>query len=123
MNISMIGERIRQFREGSGLKVAAFAKIIGIGQGTLSNIENGVSKPSADTLSAIVRHTNIDAVWLLTGEGQGKEKREVDGPGRISPRAEKLVENYEALNEEDKRAIERLAFTVAECQKITSKAG
>jgi transcriptional regulator with XRE-family HTH domain len=64
----MIGKRIRDYREGKGLKVAAFASIIGISQGSLSDIENGKTKPSADTLSRIVRNTDIDPGWLLTGE-------------------------------------------------------
>ena len=34
-----IGERIRQFRRGKGLKVKEFADIVGISQGTLSNYE------------------------------------------------------------------------------------
>lgn len=58
----------------------------------------------------------VDLGWLMTGEGKKPEK----SPG-INPRSAALVNNFEALNEEDKKAIERLAFTVAECQKITKK--
>ncbi len=71
----MIGERIRVYRLSKGAKVGDFAKLIGVSQGSLSDIENQKTKPSADTISALVRHTDIDARWLLTGEGIAPEKR------------------------------------------------
>ena len=48
----------------------AFADLIGITQGALSGIESGKSKPSSDTLSSIVLHTNINPFWLLIGKGK-----------------------------------------------------
>lgn len=71
-----IGSRIRHYRKGNKLKVKELADIIGISQGTLSNIETGETKPSADTLTSIIRNTNIAAHWLLTGE----EKKEAALP-------------------------------------------
>lgn len=65
----MIGARIRDYRQRKGLKVADFAKLIGISQGSLSDIENGKTKPSADTLASIIRNTDIDSKWLMIGEG------------------------------------------------------
>lgn len=64
-----IGTRIKEYRLRKGYKVAQFASIIDISQGSLSDIENEKTKPSAETLSSIVRHTDINALWLLTGEG------------------------------------------------------
>lgn len=66
----MIGLRIREYRRSKGVKVADFAILIGISQGSLSDIENGKTKPSAETLASIVRHTDIDSRWLLTGGEQ-----------------------------------------------------
>lgn len=66
----MIGKRIQEYRISLRLKVGEFAKIIGISQGSLSDIENIKTKPSADTIAAIVRNTDIRPEWLLTGEGQ-----------------------------------------------------
>jgi transcriptional regulator with XRE-family HTH domain len=65
--ILMIGNRIRKYRLSKEHTVKVMADIIGISQGTLSDIENGKSKPSADTLSSIVRRTDINPFWLLTG--------------------------------------------------------
>ena len=69
----MIGERIRTYRQSKGIKVADFAKLIGVSQGSLSDIENQKTKPSAETISALVRHTDIDARWLMTGEGEMRQ--------------------------------------------------
>ncbi len=64
-----IGKRIKGYRTKKGLKVKEFSEKIGISQGTLSDIENEKTKPSADTLSLLIRHTDINPNWLLTGHG------------------------------------------------------
>ncbi|MDA8325743.1 MAG: helix-turn-helix domain-containing protein [Nitrospiraceae bacterium] len=64
-----IGKRIKGYRLKKGLKVKEFSEKIGISQGTLSDIENEKTKPSADTLSLIIRHADINPNWLLTGAG------------------------------------------------------
>jgi transcriptional regulator with XRE-family HTH domain len=64
----LIGKRIKSFRIDNGYKTKEFADIIGITQGALSGLENEKSKPSAETLESLVRHTNINPKWLLTGE-------------------------------------------------------
>lgn len=66
----MIGERIKKFRIYEKLTMKVFAELIGITQGALSGLESCKSKPSSDTLASIVKHTNINPVWLLIGEGQ-----------------------------------------------------
>lgn len=65
----MLGHRIKEYRLKKGLKVKQLAKIIGISQGSLSDIENEKTKPSSDTIVAFVDHTDISPAWLLTGEG------------------------------------------------------
>lgn len=63
------GERLKQFRLAQGMKANQFAEVVGISQSSLSEIENQNTNPSAETLSLVVRNTNINAFWLLTGEG------------------------------------------------------
>lgn len=65
----VIGHRIREFRLASGLTLKAFASKIGISQGSMSDIENGKTKPSANTVVSIVQTTGINPSWLLVGEG------------------------------------------------------
>ncbi|MEW5745239.1 MAG: LexA family transcriptional regulator [Nitrospirota bacterium] len=79
-----IGARLREYREKKHYKVAEFASIIGISQGTLSDIENEKTKPSAETIAAIVRHTDINATWLLTGRTTEKESYMYRAPAERS---------------------------------------
>lgn len=41
----------------------------GCSQGALSGLENDKAKPAAETIANLLRHTDIDIRWLLTGEG------------------------------------------------------
>jgi len=54
---SMFGERCEN----------VFASRIGISQGSLSDILNGHSSPSARTLFLITTYSRINIRWLLTG--------------------------------------------------------
>nr|WP_320011293.1 helix-turn-helix transcriptional regulator [uncultured Desulfobulbus sp.] len=71
-----IGQRIRQFRKQNNLTLVQLSEIIGISHGSLSGLENGKSKPSAETLSNFCLYTEIDIKWLLTGEKAKEEKKE-----------------------------------------------
>jgi len=77
----MVGSRLREYRKRKKMMAKTLAKLIGISQGSLSDIENGKTKPSSDTLTSIVRHTDINPAWLLTGDGpvmRGEIKEELD---------------------------------------------
>ncbi len=82
-----IGERLKYYREKKKLKVIDFSEMIGISQGTLSGLENNKSKPSTDTLASLVRHTDINIDWLLTGQKQNQ-----GGPCDADPEIAELLE-------------------------------
>ena len=65
-----LGKRLRTYRKSMGLNVVAFANKIKISQGTLSELENGISAPSAQTLANLSQYTDADIVWLLTGKSK-----------------------------------------------------
>ena len=48
-------------------KMFVFAKNVGISQGSLSEIINGISTPSALTLMKIMENSDIDIAHLLRG--------------------------------------------------------
>ena len=81
----MIGRRVADYRRQLRYKVGEFAKLIGISQGSLSDIENQKTKPSADTIAAIVRKTDINPGWLLTGEGPMRKDDYRTGDNRPFP--------------------------------------
>ena len=66
-----VGKRLRAYRKTISLNVVDFATKIKVSQGTLSELENGISAPSAQTLANLCQITDIDIGWLLTG----REKR------------------------------------------------
>lgn len=64
-----LGTRLRQWRKTLPLKSFQLAKLIKISQGSLSDIENNKSLPSADTIAKLYQHTNLNIIWLLLGNG------------------------------------------------------
>lgn len=99
----MIGGRIRAYRQGKGFKVADFARVIGISQGSLSDIENQKTKPSSETLESLVRNTDIDARWLLIGDGAAPEASSLD------PKTQAVVSIMKRSNDKVKARILREA--------------
>ena len=66
---------------------AAFAKAIGTERATLSNYIGSVrrSKPSVDMVAKIVTALDVNARWLLTGEGASTSNTKVETNGDFSP--------------------------------------
>lgn len=71
-----IGERLKAYRKAKSLSLREISKITGISQGALSDIENSKNQPAAKTIEAIVRNTDINPYWLLTGESEMFVKKE-----------------------------------------------
>lgn len=69
------GDRIRQWRKSKGMKAYTLAKLIKVSQGSLSDIENGKSDPSAQTILGFMLYTDIDFIWMMTGERGALEGR------------------------------------------------
>lgn len=66
---SFLGSRLREWRKTLPLKSFELAKLIKISPGSLSDIENNKSLPSADTITNLFQYTDINIIWLLTGKG------------------------------------------------------
>ena len=64
-----LGTRLREWRKSIHLKGYELAKIIHISQGSMSDIENNNSLPSAETIAKLYQYTQINIIWLLTGRG------------------------------------------------------
>ncbi len=67
---------MRKWRKSVPLKSYELAKLITISQGSLSDIENNKSLPSAETIAKMHLHTNISVIWLLTGQGAMRKGNE-----------------------------------------------
>ncbi len=74
---NFIGTRLRKWRKSCGLKGYELAKNIGISQGSLSDIENNKSLPSAETLIKLYKVTEINIIWLLMEEGPMNREKDL----------------------------------------------
>lgn len=67
-----IGERVRAIRKSNKLTVVAFGTRIGITNPSVSNIENGKTNPSDQTIRSICREFGVNELWLRYGEEGGE---------------------------------------------------
>jgi phage repressor protein C with HTH and peptisase S24 domain len=63
-----LAERLAWAREQKGLTQDALAKLAGVSQGTIGNLESGL-RQSARRIVNIASALNVDAVWLAEGRG------------------------------------------------------
>lgn len=75
----MLSDTIRDIRRRNYLSQTAFANRIGVTQGTVSQWENGLTRPNAEQLRSISSAFNISIDDLLAGE-KTPEKQPEDVP-------------------------------------------
>ncbi|MBT3509672.1 MAG: helix-turn-helix transcriptional regulator [Nitrospina sp.] len=83
-NQKTTGKRLRAWRKSVPLKLMQLSHLIKVSQGSLSDLENDKSLPSATTLANLSTHTDLNIFWLLTGKGPVSRK--------LSPDMEKSTE-------------------------------
>ncbi len=107
----LLGNRLRAWRQSIHLKGYELSEKINISPGSLSEIESNNSLPSADTLAKLAKHSNLNILWLLTGDGNMFKKE--------TPEFEDDIVNQELkdLFLGLKRIIESGDKTKAECLK------
>ena len=62
-------KRVTKLRELLNLSQTEFSRKIGVSQGALSQIENGHSRLSMETLISLVKAFNVNCNWLVNGNG------------------------------------------------------
>ncbi len=72
-----VGGRLRYWRKLSSLRLVDLAAAINVSQGSLSDLENDKSLPSATTLTGLCKKTDVNICWILTGEGEMIKEDEV----------------------------------------------
>ena len=68
-NQKTTGKRLRAWRKTVLLKLMQLFRLIKVSQGSLSDLENDKSLPSATTLANLSIYTDLNIYWLLTGKG------------------------------------------------------
>lgn len=96
---STLGSRLRDARTWRRLEQAQLAEALDVSRATISNYENGVSKPSKLQVAAWAVVTDTDVDWLRTGhtetaptpKGGGRGLPEMDSnhqPAGVKPGAD-----------------------------------
>jgi len=65
-----IGARLKMWRKSKKLKGREVIKMIEVSQGSFSDLEHEKSFPSCKTLSNLHIYTDLNIIWLLTGDGE-----------------------------------------------------
>ena len=89
-----LGQRLRQWRKTIPLKSFELAKLIKISQGSLSDIENEKSLPSADTITKLYQYSRINIIWLLTGKGAINRDESALASADVGSLVEETMEGY-----------------------------
>lgn len=111
-----IGQRLLEIRESMGKTQEEFAAIGGTTRQTQRLYEKDKTMPNAAYLAAIAA-IGADITYIITGQHAVFETPEGYKGAVLSPRERALIENVRALEEEDKRAVERLALRAAEAKQ------
>lgn len=100
--MSTIGERIKRIRKLYEYNQVEFSNIIGVSQGTLSELEQDKYKLALDTIMQIHNKFNTDIYWLLFGVKQHNDDKNSFGKTEseliLQFRKLKLVDQEEILD-------------------------
>lgn len=101
--MNTIGKRVKRIRKMNELNQVEFSKIIGVSQGTLSEIEQDKYYPSTETLMAIYTNYGADIHWILFGrDPSGEEKTTYD---TLEYHEVNLLSTYRNLKQQDQKEI------------------
>ena len=89
-----LGTRLREWRKTLPLKSFQLAKLIKISQGSLSDIENNKSLPSADTIAKLYLYSDLNIIWLLLGKGPMTRDRSAASDMDGDVMAQEATEDY-----------------------------
>ena len=131
LNVRDVGEYIREQRKNAQISLRQLAKLAGVSNPYLSQIERGMRKPSAEILQQIAKALRISAEALYVQAGI-LEERFVDsdvpgavlGDAAITERQKQvLLEIYESFRKEnDARTSEQAAGDAADSQRLQAEA-
>ena len=114
--LPVICERIQHYREIAGIEQKTLADLIGVTSNTVSNWENGRSRPDINLLPSICEALNVSLYDLFS----------VTDPNiRYTVRQKNLVDKFTRLSEGHKKAVESLINSLKQaedgenCPKLT----
>ena len=119
-----MNDRIRQFMSYKGLTSSELADSIGIQRSNLTHVLNGRNKPSFPFISKLLEtYPEIDAKWLLLGQGEMLEQSVTLQPSGLFTAPDKPKESPAStqkaplLKEEEPVHYEKTAAVIANNDK------
>ncbi len=111
MGVRQVGRFIREQREAAQLSLRKLAKLAGISNPYLSQIERGLRRPSAEILNAIAKGLRISAQTLYVKAGILDDDRPVEDlasailadPAITEAQKQVLIQIYASFREETER--------------------
>jgi transcriptional regulator with XRE-family HTH domain len=107
MKVQDLGKFIREQRRGAQLSLRKLAKLAGVSNPYLSQIERGLRRPSADILQGIAKALRISAETLYVQAGILDDRKE-EKPG---PDVEAAILADSAITERQKQALVQVYST------------
>lgn len=95
--------RIKQLRNEQGILQSDLAKILKVGQGTISNWETGRTEPDQDSLKNMSQYFGVSIDYIL-GNIDTKKAPTVDEVDAL-PESKALREVMESLSPEDRQRV------------------
>jgi transcriptional regulator with XRE-family HTH domain len=79
-NTATFGDRLAGAREAAGLDQKSLASKLGVKQTTIAAWEQDIKEPRANRLQMVSGILGVSMSWLLTGDGEGPDAPDDDGP-------------------------------------------
>lgn len=102
--MSNLGSNIKKYRELKGLTQKQLAEAVGKTKNVISNWENGLNKPDADTIEVLLYILEVDANTLLSWDNPEQIKNDAaDLANKIltNEKIAKMLPKLENMDEDD----------------------
>lgn len=107
IQMSGIGERLREERERLGLNQGAFGELGGVKANAQGNYEKGDRYPDAAYLAAVAEQ-GVDVLYVVTGERTPKPSSSLNSD------ESDLIEHYRQLPDSDRHHTHKMVNALAE---------
>lgn len=114
IQMSGIGDRLREERERLGLSQGGFGEIGGVKANAQGNYEKGERFPDAAYLAAVAER-GVDVLYVITG------KHSTPAADSLLPDEVQVLNSYRAMSEDDRAAIRRLTSSLAKSFSLRLK--
>lgn len=106
------GEKLRNARKAKKLTQGELAEMIGAKHNSISDWENGKSKPDMDTVELLCGTLDVTPTYLM-GSRTDDEYGNIIGNLMSEPDILDMVEDYKKLTEDDKKAVRQIISSLS----------